>query len=88
MKLIEWEVKEDNYQEQIIIPEAQRKLAENEGISTENIRDGFEFDPLEVEPVPDIASLPFVPRFYSFTCGAKARLVRVYGLVTGSGRQG
>jgi len=28
MKLIEWEVNEDNYQEQIVIPEAQRKLAE------------------------------------------------------------
>jgi len=36
MKLIEWEVNEDSYQEQIVIPEAQRKLAENEGISTEN----------------------------------------------------
>ena len=36
MKLIEWEVKEDNYQEQIIIPEAQRKLAADQGISTEN----------------------------------------------------
>lgn len=31
MKLIEWEVNEDNYQEQIVIPEAQRKLAEKEG---------------------------------------------------------
>lgn len=36
MKLIEWEVNEDDYQEQIVIPEAQRKLAANEGISTEN----------------------------------------------------
>ena len=36
MKLIEWEVNEDSYQEQIAIPKAQRKLAENEGISTEN----------------------------------------------------
>ena len=36
MKLIEWEVNEDGYQEQIIIPEAQRKLAAEEGISTEN----------------------------------------------------
>ena len=36
MKLIEWEVNEDTYQEQIIIPEAQRKLAANQGISTEN----------------------------------------------------
>jgi hypothetical protein len=36
MKLIEWEVNEDSYQEQIIIPEAKRKLAESEGISTEN----------------------------------------------------
>ena len=36
MKLIEWEVNEDDYQEQIIIPEAQRDLAAKEGISTEN----------------------------------------------------
>ena len=36
MKLIEWEVNEDNYQEQIIIPEAQRKLAAAQGINTEN----------------------------------------------------
>lgn len=36
MKLIEWEVNEDNYQEQIIIPEAERKLAATEGITTEN----------------------------------------------------
>ena len=36
MKLNEWEVNEDGYQEQIIIPEAQRKLAAEEGISTEN----------------------------------------------------
>jgi hypothetical protein len=36
MKLIEWEVKEDNYQEQIIIPSEQRKLAEEEGIGTGN----------------------------------------------------
>ena len=36
MKLIEWEVNEDDYQEQIVIPEAQRKLAAEEGISTEN----------------------------------------------------
>ena len=27
MKLIEWEVNEDDYQEQIVIPEAQRELA-------------------------------------------------------------
>ncbi|EMS77620.1 hypothetical protein [Desulfotignum phosphitoxidans] len=36
MKLIEWEVNEDSYQEQILIPEAQRQLAAREGISTEN----------------------------------------------------
>ena len=36
MKLIEWEVNEDNYQEQITIPEAQQQLAAAEGISTEN----------------------------------------------------
>jgi hypothetical protein len=36
MKLIEWEVNEDSYQEQILIPEAQRRLAAEEGISTEN----------------------------------------------------
>jgi hypothetical protein len=36
MKLIEWEVSEDSYQEQIQIPEAQRKLANEAGISTEN----------------------------------------------------
>jgi hypothetical protein len=36
MKLIEWEVNEDSYQEQILIPEAQRQLAAQEGISTEN----------------------------------------------------
>ena len=36
MKLIEWEVNEDDYQEQIIIPEAQRDLAAKEGISAEN----------------------------------------------------
>ena len=35
MKLIEWEVKEDDYQEQINIPSEQRKMAEEEGISTE-----------------------------------------------------
>ena len=36
MRLIEWEVKEDDYQEQILIPSAQRKMAEEEGIKTEN----------------------------------------------------
>ena len=36
MKLIEWEVDEDDCQEQIVIPEAQRGLAAKEGISTEN----------------------------------------------------
>ena len=29
MKLIEWEINDDSYQEQIVIPEAQKKLAEN-----------------------------------------------------------
>ena len=38
MKLIEWEVNEDDYQEQIVIPEAQRVLAAKEGISTETSR--------------------------------------------------
>lgn len=36
MKLIEWEVNEDDYQEQILIPEAQRRLALTQGITTEN----------------------------------------------------
>lgn len=36
MKLLEWEVPEDNYQEQIIIPKAIREMAADEGISTEN----------------------------------------------------
>ena len=35
MRLIEWEVKEDDYQEQINIPSEQRKMAEEEGIGTE-----------------------------------------------------
>ena len=35
MKLIEWEVSEDSYQEQIIIPKEIRDLAGEEGISTE-----------------------------------------------------
>ncbi|MFQ5493722.1 MAG: hypothetical protein ACE5DX_06220 [Candidatus Dojkabacteria bacterium] len=35
MQLIEWEVAEDDYQEQIIIPKEQRDLAAKEGISTE-----------------------------------------------------
>ncbi len=34
MRLIEWEVKEDDYQEQINIPSEQRKMADEEGIST------------------------------------------------------
>jgi len=33
--LTEWEVAEDDYQEQIIIPKEQRDLAAKEGISTE-----------------------------------------------------
>ena len=36
MKLIEWEVNEDGYEEQIIIPKEQRDLASKEGIGTEN----------------------------------------------------
>lgn len=35
MKLIEWEVTEDGYEEQINIPKDKRDLAEEEGISTE-----------------------------------------------------
>jgi hypothetical protein len=35
MRLIEWEVNEDDYQEQINIPSEQRKMAEEEGINTE-----------------------------------------------------
>jgi hypothetical protein len=35
-RLIEWEVNEDTYQEQIVIPEAQQKLAAEQGIPTEN----------------------------------------------------
>ena len=35
MRLIEWEVNEDNYQEQINIPSEQRKMAAEEGISTD-----------------------------------------------------
>jgi len=36
MRLIEWEVAEDGYEEQIIIPKEQRDLAVEEGIGTEN----------------------------------------------------
>ena len=36
MRLIEWEVSEDGYEEQIIIPKEKRDLAAEEGISTEN----------------------------------------------------
>ena len=35
MQLIEWEVNEDGYEEQIIIPREQRDLAAKEGINTE-----------------------------------------------------
>ena len=35
MQLIEWEVEEDNYQEQIIIPVEKREMAEEEGINTD-----------------------------------------------------
>ncbi|NLD35946.1 MAG: hypothetical protein GX654_03670 [Desulfatiglans sp.] len=34
MRLIEWEVKEDDYQEQMHIPAKQRKISEEEGIGT------------------------------------------------------
>ncbi|MDA3789279.1 MAG: ParB N-terminal domain-containing protein [Desulfobacula sp.] len=70
MKSIEWEVNEDDYQEQIVIPEAiripissiildediyPRKGIDHRrvGLFAENIRDGFKFDPVEVESVPD-----------------------------------
>ena len=36
MRLIEWEVAEDGYEEQIIIPKEKRDLAAEEGIGTEN----------------------------------------------------
>ncbi len=36
MRLIEWEVFEDGYEEQIVIPKEKRDLAAQEGISTEN----------------------------------------------------
>ncbi len=36
MRLIEWEVAEDGYEEQIVIPKQKRELANEEGISTEN----------------------------------------------------
>ena len=36
MRLIEWEVAEDGYEEQIIIPKEQRVLAAEERIGTEN----------------------------------------------------
>ena len=36
MRLIEWEVSEDGYEEQIVIPKEKRDLAEAEGISAEN----------------------------------------------------
>ena len=36
MRLIEWEVAEDGYEEQIVIPKEKRDLADSEGISTEN----------------------------------------------------
>ena len=35
MRLIEWEVAEDGYEEQINIPKEQRDLAKAEGINTE-----------------------------------------------------
>ncbi len=39
MRLIEWEVVEDGYEEQIIIPKEKRELAAQEGIMTENKQD-------------------------------------------------
>jgi len=36
MRLIEWEVSEDGYEEQIVIPKDKRDLAAEEGINTEN----------------------------------------------------
>ena len=36
MRLIEWEVSEDGYEEQILIPKEKRDLAAEERISTEN----------------------------------------------------
>jgi len=36
MKLLEWEVSEDTYQEQINIPKKVRDMAADEGIHTEN----------------------------------------------------
>jgi hypothetical protein len=35
MRLIEWEVAEDGYEEQIIIPKEKRELAAQEGINRE-----------------------------------------------------
>jgi len=35
MRLIEWKVSEDGYEEQIVIPKEQRDLADQEGINTE-----------------------------------------------------
>ena len=36
MQLTEWEVNEDGYEEQIVIPKEQRDLAAEEGIGTKN----------------------------------------------------
>jgi hypothetical protein len=38
MRLIEWELAEDGYEEQIVIPSEKRKLAAEEGINTENVK--------------------------------------------------
>ncbi len=35
MRLMEWEVAEDGYEEQIVIPKEKRDLAAEEGINTE-----------------------------------------------------
>jgi hypothetical protein len=40
MRLIEWEVPEDGYEEQIVIPKEKRDLAAEEGINTENKQKG------------------------------------------------
>ncbi len=38
MRLIEWEVAEDGYEEQIIIPKEKRELAAEEGIAQKTSR--------------------------------------------------
>ena len=36
MRLIEWEISEDSYEEHIVIPKEKRDLADDEGISKES----------------------------------------------------